>query len=145
MLFELSPGANDKWSFQTLHSFNGNDGCCLVAGLVFDTTGNLYGTTRFGGPNECAGFGCGVVFKLAPGSRGNWAETVLHSFQNNHRDGYRSEAGLVLDTHGNLYGTTAEGGTATDCPNGCGTVFKVTHKRSEVAPPEHQFRHETER
>jgi uncharacterized repeat protein (TIGR03803 family) len=47
---------------------------------IFDATGNLYGTTRFGGNFSCRAHGCGVVYKLAPNSDGAWKETVLHNF-----------------------------------------------------------------
>jgi uncharacterized repeat protein (TIGR03803 family) len=65
-----------------LHSFHpaGKDGYEPSSGLIFDATGNLYGTTRFGGNLSCRGHGCGVVYKLAPNSDGAWKETVLHNF-----------------------------------------------------------------
>jgi uncharacterized repeat protein (TIGR03803 family) len=125
-VFELSPGANGNWSIKTLHSFNGKDGTFLVGGLVFDVMGNLYGTADLGGLNQCSGNGCGVVFELSPGSD-RWAEKVLHDFRDNGKDGFRSSAGLAVDSGGNLYGTTIYGGTGKgqSCPVGCGTVFKV--------------------
>jgi uncharacterized repeat protein (TIGR03803 family) len=49
-----------------VHSFTGKkDGGSPVAGLIFDTEGNLYGTTSGGGNTKCVG-GCGVVFKIVP-------------------------------------------------------------------------------
>jgi uncharacterized repeat protein (TIGR03803 family) len=127
-VFELSLGTSGRWAFRTVYSFNNNDGCCLVAGVISDPAGNLYGTTRFGGPaSGCGGFTCGLVFELSPGANGRWTETVLHTFRNNGHDGFRSEAGLVLDAAGNLYGTTTSGGIPKDCSNsGCGVVFEIT-------------------
>ena len=95
-----------------LHSFDGNDGEYPVAGLVIDSSGNLYGTAGGGA------FGHGTVFELD--SSGTL--TVLHSFDVSDGAG---PAGLVMDSSGNLYGTTYSGGTSTNCPNGCGTVFEL--------------------
>jgi uncharacterized repeat protein (TIGR03803 family) len=83
--------------------------------VIFDTTGNLYGTTYQGGAYNSSG----TVFKLMPGG-GSWTETVVHSFGNG-RDGSNPDAGLIMDASGNLYGTTNAGGTY-----GYGTVFEVT-------------------
>jgi len=99
-----------------LYSFLGYpDGANPFGGLARDRSGNLYGTTFYGGSYErCGGFGCGTVFKLdATGS-----EKVLHSFTS--YDGNWPYAGLVLDTSGFLYGTAQEGGAHSS-----GTVFKL--------------------
>jgi uncharacterized repeat protein (TIGR03803 family) len=114
-VFKLSPSGNGKWTETVLHSFHGKDGANPYAGLVFDTAGNLYGTTWMGGTESCD---CGVIFKLSPGTNGKWTEAVLHSF--NGKDGANPYAGLVFDTAGNLYGTTF---STTD---GESTVFKLT-------------------
>jgi uncharacterized repeat protein (TIGR03803 family) len=104
------------------------------AGLIQDSTGNLYGTTHAGGTNTDAndGWGGGTVFKLAPPAQpsGTWTETVLYSFCSaaNCTDGIWPEAGLTQDAAGNLYGTTYEGGANTSVNGltvGGGTVFKV--------------------
>lgn len=112
-----------------LYSFSGgSDGGYPDDQVVFDTSGNLYGTTLYGGTGQCSnnGFkGCGTVFKLTPGS-GAWTETVLHSFKGG-TDGQWPYAGLVRDAAGGLYGTTSEGGFVSgECSGGCGTVFKAT-------------------
>ena len=80
------------------------------AGLVLDDQGNLFGTTAGGGPSND-----GTVFKVTP----TGVETVLHNFKDR-KNGFQPRTGLVLDTNGNLYGTTLYGGTF-----GAGTVFKV--------------------
>jgi uncharacterized repeat protein (TIGR03803 family) len=59
-VFELTPASGGGWSETVLHNFNGKDGSEPWAGLVLDATGNLYGTTAYGGPN-----GGGTVFKIA--------------------------------------------------------------------------------
>jgi len=93
-----------------VHSFTGIDGANPVAPLIRDAAGNLYGTTSEGGA-----FGFGTVFKLDTKSN----VTVLHSFSNG-ADGATPTGSLVLDSAGNLYGTTQGAGTA-----GFGTVFKI--------------------
>lgn len=108
-VFEVTPSGTET----ILHSFNndGTDGYGLVAGLVIDSSGNLYGTTELGGT-----YTYGTVFELTPSG----TETILHSFGSG-TDGRNPVAGLVRDTNGNLYGTTEKGGTY-----GGGVVFKVT-------------------
>jgi uncharacterized repeat protein (TIGR03803 family) len=116
-VFKLTPTGVET----VLHSFavDGKDGFNPYAGLVLDkTTGNLYGTTYYGGAS-----GFGTVFKLTP----TGTETVLHSFANDGTDGYHPWASLVLDKTGNLYGTTVYGGTG-----GVGTVFKLTATGTET-------------
>jgi uncharacterized repeat protein (TIGR03803 family) len=117
IVFQLTPGANGKWTEKVLHNFNssGTDGYDPWGGVVSDGAGNLYGTTNAGGA-----FGFGTVFKLAPGASGAWTGKVLHSFQNDGVDGFAPVAGLVVDTAGNLYGTTFYGGLYND-----GTIFEL--------------------
>ena len=127
-VFELSPREGGGWTETVLHSFgNGTDGAAPGAGLVFDATGNLYGTTAVGGIH-CGLPGCGTVFALSPNGSGGWTETVLHSFGNG-TDGVVPAAGLIFDGTGNLYGTTIEGGIHNTCPDGytCGTVFELAN------------------
>jgi uncharacterized repeat protein (TIGR03803 family) len=117
-VFKVDP----KGKVTILYSFTGGlDGGYPIGSLLRDASGNLYGTTEEGGPNNSAcQYGCGVVFKLDPA--GN--ETVLHSFDN--QDGALPFGGLVADSAGNLYGTTSQGGDL-NCFDfqGCGTVFKL--------------------
>lgn len=101
----------------TLYAFTGGaDGATPSAGLVFDTAGNLYGSTYAGGTPGCEDQGCGVIFKLDPTGH----ETVLHSFSDG-ADGAAPVGNIILDATGNLYGTTSIGGT-----NNSGAVFKIT-------------------
>jgi uncharacterized repeat protein (TIGR03803 family) len=91
--------------------------------MVFDTQGNLYGTTNGGGDSNGCGYGgCGTVFEVKP----NGTETVLHSFTHS-PDGAFPKASVVFDAQGNLYGTTALGGAYNQ-----GTVFEVTPSGSET-------------
>lgn len=114
-VFELTPGTGGTWTMTVLHSFenDGKDGTIPQAGLVFDASGNLYGTTSTGGH-----FNNGTVFKLAPAS-GGWTETILYAFYGSN-DGSDPQGTLVFDAAGNLYGTTGGGGA-----HGSGTVFEL--------------------
>lgn len=116
-VFELSPNAGGGWTEKILHDFNfdGIDGYHPSGSLTIDSAGNLYGLTHDGGVNNY-----GAVFELTPSASG-WAETILHSFNNDGVDGYEPLGGLVMDAVGNLYGTTSLGGA-----RGGGTVFEVT-------------------
>jgi uncharacterized repeat protein (TIGR03803 family) len=95
-----------------LYSFTGRaDGISPLAPLVRNSLGTLYGTTFAGGTSNN-----GTVFKLSK----NGNETVLHSFAGGTTDGCNAYGGLIRDTSGNLYGTTASCGASNK-----GTVFKV--------------------
>jgi uncharacterized repeat protein (TIGR03803 family) len=104
-VFELSPGSGGAWTEQILYSFaGGNTGDRPQAGLVFDTKGNLYGTTVDGGTGDV-----GLVYELSPPTNGGaWTETVVHDFDSLF-DGSTPEANLVIDASGNLYGTASQG------------------------------------
>ncbi len=103
-----------------LHTFTDNpDGSLPWADLIRDEQGSLYGTTSHGGA-----FNFGTVFKISSAGK----ESVLYSFSGS-PDGASPYAGLILDSAGNLYGTTLYGGTG-NCKGenggiGCGTVFKL--------------------
>jgi uncharacterized repeat protein (TIGR03803 family) len=167
-VYELSPSGSG-WTETTLHTFEGqDDGTEAYGGLIFDQQGNLYGTTFNDGQDNA-----GTVYELQP-SGGNWTETVLRyvepgptdtptldgagnlyatlggdgpSFGEVFRltrgsngwtyrdlfdfsggqftDGFTPFGGAVLDTSGNLYGTTSQGGDE-NCGEGCGVVWEIT-------------------
>lgn len=125
VVFKLSHTASG-WKQTVLYTFDGSPhGSGPSAPLVFDSAGNLYGTTLSGGNNkQCFLNGCGVVFELSHTSRG-WKETVLHSFTCCSAGGM-PHAGLIRDATGNLYGTASEFGNMTACNSGCGVVFKLS-------------------
>jgi len=115
VVFELTPTQVGEWDFKTLYSFRGQpDGSFPYGALLFDASGNIYGTTYYGGANNI-----GAVYQLAPRANGEWRERVLYSFQGG-TDGNSPISNLVFDTAGNLYGTTSEGGLGT------GTIFKLS-------------------
>jgi uncharacterized repeat protein (TIGR03803 family) len=103
--------------FSLLHSFSGNpDGVNPLGPVVVDHQGNVYGTTYFGGE-----LGFGSIFKIDT----TGTLTILHSF-NDSPDGANPIGGLILDSSGNLYGTTSQGGDLGCGFSGCGTVFELT-------------------
>ena len=120
-VFELMPEAGGRWTAKVLHHFNAADGNGPRASLIFDTAGNLYGTTQVGGAGHH-----GTVFQLTPAAGGTWTHNILHSFENNGTDGWFPLGNLIFDAKGNLYGTTTDGGTGACARNGCGTVFELT-------------------
>jgi hypothetical protein len=100
--FELRRTGRGRWKETVLYNFRpGASGNFPSSGLVFDKAGNPYGTTGVGGIGGCP-YGCGVVYRLAPGRKGKWKYTVLHQFDG--ADGSMPGGGLVLDRKGNLYG-----------------------------------------
>jgi uncharacterized repeat protein (TIGR03803 family) len=121
----LAAGPVRAQNYKVLYSFTGGaDGGEVLAGVISDGAGNLYGTTESGGifTGSCAPQGCGVVFKLDSSGK----ETVLYRFTGG-ADGAFPTGALVRDAAGNLYGTTASGGTCSWIYNamGCGLVFKL--------------------
>lgn len=128
-IFELIPGQDDTWTETTVYDFlTGTDGW-RPNGLVFDASGNLYGTTarggnvRNGGP--CGDQGCGTVFEVSPSQNGSWSKTILYAF-NFSLDGAYPSSGVSFDSAGDLYGETAVGGSFA-CPgSGCGVIYKLT-------------------
>jgi uncharacterized repeat protein (TIGR03803 family) len=101
------------WTQSVLHTFEpGSGGTHPTAGLIFDKTGNLYGTAAFGG------LGFGVVFQLTPSGSG-WTENTLYVFQGEN-DGGAPIGGLIFDSSGNLYGSTFQNGAGSG-----GTAFEL--------------------
>jgi uncharacterized repeat protein (TIGR03803 family) len=181
LVFELSPkphggcpsGSNtgNAWCETVLYSFTSNpDGAFPFAGITFDPSGNLYGTTYGGGsgtgtvyelsPNGKGGWSgqviydnggyagltidgsgnlygadeaeMGHVFKLSPNGSGGWNAIILHTFKGGPKDGSDPQAAPVLDSAGNVYGTTFKGGAT----KGMGTVWKLTPDPSTRGPSE---------
>jgi len=125
VVFKLTPPGTtfDNWTEAVLHSF-GDTGCAdgsqPLAGVTFDASGALYGTTVGGGSLGCD-INVGTVFKLTPPATpggGAWTESVLHRFTDS--EGVNPPAGVIFDNFGALYGTTQAGA------NGYGTLFMLT-------------------
>ena len=123
IVFKLAPDGNET----VLYRFEGgNHGAHPAAGLVMDKSGALYGTTNNGGVDcDSSGDTCGTAFKVD--AAGN--ETGLHTFTGG-SDGAYPKSRLLIDSNGNLFGTTAAGGAGGgEC--GCGVVFELTSKGAE--------------
>ena len=118
VVFELmAPAAQGgAWTYSVLHSFsqNGSDGFLPESDVIFDQTGNLYGTTTVGGTGNAGG----TVFELETPT---WTETILYTFPIAKTGNSGPAAGVIFDQAGNLYGTTEGGGTSDE-----GTVFELT-------------------
>jgi len=102
------------WTETILYRFNGLDGAYPYGRVALDAAGNVYGTGSAGGAH-----GEGVLFRLTPAG-GQWAETTLYTF-GAPNDGLEPIAGPILDSAGNLYGTTSYGGT-----HNRGTVYEIS-------------------
>ena len=119
------PSAAAPGTFDLIHNFctlpvGCRDGVNPAANLVMDHAGNLYGTTVDGGAQQA-----GTVFKLTPiPGQIRWKEQILYNFcaLDDCADGSSPEGALIVDTSGNLYGTTSSGGTA----NNNGTIFELS-------------------
>ena len=126
VVFELSSDAGGVWTETILHDFgpsSGSDGTTPLSGVILDASGNLYGTTSAGGPN----FGVGTVYELSPGAGGVWTETFLHTFSFVDLAGSGPTERLLIDSKGNLYGTTPSSGGSD-----AGAVFKLTPQGAGV-------------
>jgi uncharacterized repeat protein (TIGR03803 family) len=100
-------------SFKVLYTFHGSDGALPQTQLTLDSSGNIHGTTSGGGSNPCPGSGCGTVFVISPKGK------LLRSHSFNGSDGAIPLAGVVLDSAGNVFGTTSEGGNYIgECSSG---------------------------
>lgn len=124
VFYELTPGSGG-WEESVLYDFGSKpyDATASTAPLIFSKTGDLYGTSYYGGS-----FGGGAVFKLTHKASG-WKERILYSFCPGGFpcvDGQHPFSGVVLDRSGSLYGTTTQGGGNTCGETHCGAVFKLT-------------------
>jgi|SRR5271167_4589392 len=115
-VYKLSP-SNGGWTERVIHTFTtqGGDGQRPWGGVIFDQSGDLYGTSTNGGAHGAYG----TIYELIPAGL-TWTERILYSFQGKD-DGEFPFAGLIFDQAGNLYGTTCCGGS-----DGVGTVYEFT-------------------
>jgi uncharacterized repeat protein (TIGR03803 family) len=118
-VFELIPQSNGTWLANLIYGFSGTngDGAYPYGGVVVDAEGNVYGTTYRGGASSE-----GTVYEISPTGTGAFKETIIHSFTGGTDGGY-PYAPLSIDTSGNLYGTTFNGGPVD---NSYGVVFEFS-------------------
>jgi len=119
-VFKMTPAG----ALTTLFAFDSTNGANPYGELVLDASGNLYGTTGYGGPytdQDANGLGYGTVFKITT----NGTLTTLYAFTGG-EDGFYPLTGLVQASDGNFYGSTAEADTFGDLPFGAGTIFRIT-------------------
>lgn len=123
MVFKINSNGTES----ALYSFlGGADGRWPTSPLAEDSSGNLYGGTNSGGPNTCGGFinNCGVLYRITP----DGSESIVYAFKGP-PDGWDPNAGILVDGGGNLYGTTAQGGSA-QCD--CGIAYKIAPDGTET-------------
>jgi hypothetical protein len=118
-VFELVRQVDGSFTETVLHNFqkNGIDGYGPLGGVTLDSSGNVYGTTVYGGNGSCEIDACGTAFELTPAGGGTWTESTIHSF------GSATDPGApeaLTFYKGNIYGATAGGGTET------GNVFELS-------------------
>lgn len=102
-VFELIAHSSGKYSERVLHAFRGGDGLNPFSGVIFDSAGDLFGSTAYGGDNQCSNApGCGVVYELTPNSSGSYTDKTLVHFHGTPLDGPYSN--FVMDGQGDLYG-----------------------------------------
>lgn len=123
-VFELSPISGGGWSESLLYIFCANgppcpDGIEPMAGVSFDASGNIYGTTSSGAFDGK----WGTAYRLTP-QGGSWAETTLYKFTP--QSGGSPQSVVNFDAVGNLYGTVSAGG------QGCGGVWRLTPRGDGV-------------
>jgi uncharacterized repeat protein (TIGR03803 family) len=117
-VYQLHPGPGGIWKERVLYSFvGGSDGSNSISSLVFDSSGNMYGTTSEGGAPGCS---CGTIFKMTPGGQESWTESVAYAFTGP-PDGAFAYNGLVGDDQGNFYGATVHGGADNE-----GSIYQFT-------------------
>ena len=128
VVYRLSPGPNNTFTYTTLYNFGlgfgTDDGNYPNAGVVLDSAGNLYGTTQFGGDFFCD---CGIVYQLQPAAQGPWTENILYTFIGISQGGSDVSfpaSSVTLDRNGNLFGSTTGGGDV-NCNLGCGGVYEL--------------------
>lgn len=122
-VFKMRPIAGGGWTEEVIYSFSStSDGNYPDAGPTLDAQGNIYGTTIEGGTA-----GAGTVFELSPTTNGTWTEKILYEFPALFLGTVGPESGVILDSSGNLYGTTQGGGECRNLTNGgCGYVFEIS-------------------
>jgi uncharacterized repeat protein (TIGR03803 family) len=131
-VFEVTPEAGGQATEKLIHEFSGEaDGAFPGSGLTVDAAGALCGVVTNGGGmaftcTQNSGGGCGIVYKLTPGSGGAWTETILYTFLGGTDGAQPADDKLALGPKGKIFGSAAAAGDFDFCTNGCGVVFMLT-------------------
>ena len=119
-VFELTPNQGGPWRAKFIHFFQGSDGANPTSPLMFDSQGNLYGTSNC--PRDCASLLGGVVYQLSPDSGSNWTFSVLYGFGEAGCNGYGT-CSVAFDPFGHLYGSEILG--FSDCFASAGEIIAL--------------------
>lgn len=112
-VYELTPNGDGSWASQTLHRFGGPSDGSLPAGLVGDSSGDLFGTTASGGADND-----GIAYELEKNADGQWTEKIIHNFTDGNDGGF---PGTLVRGAGNVfYGATYAGGSGE-----VGVIFEI--------------------
>jgi uncharacterized repeat protein (TIGR03803 family) len=120
-VYKLTESSNGQWAGEILYTFPAykGDGEFPHSSVVFDSNGNLYGTTESGGTSS---YSCGTVFELSPSVDGMWTEQILYNFRGGAQDGCEPMGRVLFDGSHRIYGTTVGG------DNGASTVFQLAQQ-----------------
>jgi uncharacterized repeat protein (TIGR03803 family) len=127
LIFQLEVPQTEggSWTENVLFTFSGTNGTNPTGSMVFDSLGNLYGTTVLGGTSDD-----GVVFELNPPvSGGDWTYNMLYSFAGGTTDGANPPSGILLGSGGNIFGVTRAGGSSS-----AGIVYELEPPGSGTGP-----------
>jgi uncharacterized repeat protein (TIGR03803 family) len=119
-------GAGTTYKLDTSGNFLGyvdleyQDGSYVIGHIIVDTNGNIHGLTSWAGHNGCSR-GCGSIYDI---DSATGTVTAISKFSAG-AGGSKSAAGVV-DVGGVLYGTTQQGGTSTNCTDGCGVIYQLS-------------------
>lgn len=160
IVFKLTPPTSGTtWTRSILATFQGGstDGAEPLGPVARDAAGNIYGITQYGGlrpsgvydpcgtlPNGAGDGLCGTAFKLTYSASGNsYTKSILHFFVDG-SDGSIPSGGVVIDSKGNVYGTTLQGGNiSSNCTqfgySGCGVVFQLAAASAYAKTNVHLF------
>jgi uncharacterized repeat protein (TIGR03803 family) len=144
-VYEITPAANSAWLETTIYNFpqySGQypaDGELPLGGVIVDAHGVLFGTTQTGGDQDIGG-----VFQLTPGQNGTWSEFFIYSFGDYDLYGpgpivWEPEGNLVMDSVGNLYGTSTYLARGQGMDPGAGQVFEVNYGLNAIFTPDIYF------
>jgi uncharacterized repeat protein (TIGR03803 family) len=96
-VYRLTPNLDGTWTETIIYNFQGfpSDGSWPNSALIFDSQGNLWGTTLKGGKYDG-----GTLYELTPNGDGTWAKTFLYQFNQRGPGGWSPRGKLAVDAQG---------------------------------------------